>query len=79
MACPRRSACPCPARSTFRSPFDCLGPDEQRLVRDSVDIAYFRAGETILDGNPPDHLFVLIKGFVPQYEGSEVVIPSARR
>ena len=23
------------------SPFDCLTPDEQALVRDGVDIAYF--------------------------------------
>ena len=56
------------------SPFDSLGPDEQRLVRDSVDIAYFRSGETILDvGIRPTHLFVVIKGQVHQYEGSEVI------
>ena len=56
------------------SPFDSLGPDEQRLVRDSVDIAYFRSGDTILDvGIQPTHLFVIIKGLVHQYEGSEVI------
>jgi CBS domain-containing protein len=56
------------------SPFDSLSLDEQRLVRDSVDIAYFRAGETILDvGIQPTHLFVLIKGVVHQYEGNEVI------
>ena len=50
------------------SPFDCLSPDEQRLVRHSVDIAYFREGETILDsGTVPSHLFVIIKGFVTQF------------
>ena len=55
------------------SPFDCLNPDEQRLVRDSVDIAYFREGETILDiGIAPTHLFVIIKGYVSQWEGTEV-------
>jgi len=27
------------------SPFDCLVEDEQKLVRDSVDIAFFREGE----------------------------------
>ncbi len=55
------------------SPFDSLSPDEQRLVRDSVDIAYFRAGESILDvGVTPTHLFVIIKGVVHQYEGNEV-------
>lgn len=56
------------------SPFDCLDPDEQRLVRDSVDIAYFRAGETILElGDAPSHLFVIIKGYVSQMEGAEVL------
>ena len=56
------------------SPFDSLNPDEQRLVRNNVDIAYFRAGETILDvGVQPTHLFVIIKGLVHQYEGSEVI------
>lgn len=55
------------------SPFDCLNQDEQRLVRDSVDVVYFREGETILDvGIAPTHLFVIIKGFVTQLEGSEV-------
>ena len=55
------------------SPFDCLNPDEQRLVRNSVDVVYFREGETILDlGIVPTHLFVVIKGYVTQLEGSEV-------
>ena len=56
------------------SPFDCLTLDEQRLVQDSVDIAYFPQGETILAlGAQPTHLFVIIKGFVQQFDGSEVV------
>jgi CBS domain-containing protein len=56
------------------SPFDSLNPDEQMLVRNSVDSAYFPAGETILDvGAVPTHLFVIIKGVVHQYEGSEVI------
>ncbi len=55
------------------SPFDCLTPDEQRLVRDSVDVAYFPEGATILDiGIVPTHLFVIIKGYVTQMEGNEV-------
>ncbi|MEI6733224.1 MAG: DUF294 nucleotidyltransferase-like domain-containing protein [Comamonadaceae bacterium] len=55
------------------SPFDCLNPDEQRLVRNSVDVAYFRAAETILEiGTAPTHLFVIIKGFVTQFDGDEV-------
>jgi CBS domain-containing protein len=56
------------------SPFDCLTGDEQRLVRDNVDVVYFRESETILDiGIAPTHLFVIIKGFVTQLDGSEVI------
>jgi len=56
------------------SPFDCLDPEEQRVVRQSVDIAYFREGETVLDpGIVPSHLFVIIKGHVSQFEGDELV------
>jgi CBS domain-containing protein len=56
------------------SPFDCLNQDEQRLVRNSVDVVYFPEGETILDvGIAPTHLFVIIKGYVTQVEGSEVI------
>ncbi len=56
------------------SPFDCLSLKEQRLVRDNVDVAYYPEGQTILDvGVAPTHLFVIIKGYVTQYEGDEVV------
>ena len=56
------------------SPFDCLAGDEQRLVRDAVDIAYFREGETLLDpGIEPAHLFVIIKGHVSQVDADEIV------
>ena len=56
------------------SPFDCLDADEQRMVRDSVDIAYFRDDETVLDpGIEPSHLFVVIKGHVSQFDGDELV------
>ena len=56
------------------SPFDCLDAQEQGVVRDAVDIAYFRADETILDpGIEPLYLFVIIKGHVSQYEGDELV------
>jgi len=56
------------------SPFDCLNALEQKLVRDSVDIAYFKEGEIILDvGFTPTHLFIPIKGFVRQYESGEEV------
>ena len=56
------------------SPFDCLDADEQRLVRDAVDIAYFREGETMLEpGAQPTHLFVVIKGHVSQLDAGEIV------
>ncbi|WP_139826331.1 putative nucleotidyltransferase substrate binding domain-containing protein [Derxia lacustris] len=56
------------------SPFDCLSGDERRLVRDSLDIAYFREGEVILEpGVQPAHLFIVIKGFVNQTDGEELV------
>jgi len=56
------------------SPFDCLSLDEQRLVRASVDIAYFPEGAVVLDvGVAPTHLFVIIKGYVTQAEGDEVL------
>jgi CBS domain-containing protein len=56
------------------SPFDCLDQEEQRLVRDSVDVVYFREDEVILDiGIDPTHLFVIIKGYVTQLDGDEVI------
>lgn len=56
------------------SPFDCLSSDERQLVRDHVDIAYFREGDAVLEpGAQPTHLFVIIKGFVRQYDGDELV------
>lgn len=56
------------------SPFDGLDADEQQLVRDAVDIAYFREGDTILEpGIEPSHLFVVIKGHVSQFDAGEMV------
>jgi CBS domain-containing protein len=56
------------------SPFDCLDPAERQIVRDSVDVAYFREGETLLDPDiEPRHLFVVIKGHVSQFDRDEVV------
>ena len=56
------------------SPFDCLNQDEQRLVRDSVDIAYYPEGAIIFEvGAVPKHLCVIIKGYVAQYDGEEVL------
>ncbi|MEF7617430.1 DUF294 nucleotidyltransferase-like domain-containing protein [Aquincola sp. MAHUQ-54] len=56
------------------SPFDCLNADERQLVRDHVDIAYFKEGEAVLEpGTRPTHLFVVIKGFVRQFDGEGLV------
>ncbi|MBS0291660.1 MAG: CBS domain-containing protein, partial [Proteobacteria bacterium] len=56
------------------SPFDCLNPEEQALVRDKVDIAYYPEGAVVLVmGDAPEHLFVIIKGYVTQVEGDEVL------
>ena len=54
------------------SPFDCLTPDQQRTVRDAVDVAYFPEGATVLEpGAAPTHLFVIIKGVVAQLEDGQ--------
>jgi CBS domain-containing protein len=56
------------------SPFDCLNADEQRRVRENVDIGFYPRGQTILGpGVSPDHLFVIIKGHVTQWDGDEQV------
>lgn len=56
------------------SPFDCLTLQEQHLVRDSIDIAYFPEGAVILAiGTEPTHLFIVIKGYVQQFDGNEVL------
>lgn len=56
------------------SPFDCLDASEQRVVRDSVDIAYFRQDEVLLGPEiEPTHLFILIKGQVSQFDADELV------
>ena len=56
------------------SPFDSLNADERQMVRDAVDIAYFRTGDVVLElGAEPSHLFVVIKGHVAQHDGGEIV------
>ncbi len=55
-------------------PFDGLTSEQQRWVRDSVDIGYYPEGEVILaQGTEPACLFVIIKGHVQQTEDGEVV------
>ncbi len=54
------------------SPFDCLGSDERRLVRDSVDVQRFDAGQTMLEcGAAPGHLFIVASGSVQQWSAGE--------
>ncbi len=56
------------------SPFDCLSADERHLVRNSLDVAYYREGEVLLaPGMTPTHLFVIIKGHVTEWDGEELV------
>lgn len=56
------------------SPFDCLDDAERKIVRDSVDVGYFREGEAILQpGIEPSHLFIIIKGHVSQFDAGEAV------
>lgn len=56
------------------SPFDTLDADEQRLVRDSVDVVYFPQGRTVLGvGESPQQLYVVIKGFVTEFDGDDPV------
>lgn len=56
------------------SPFDCLSAQEQELVRNSVDIAYFKENEPILKiGTSPSCLYIIIKGYVRQLEGEDEV------
>ncbi|MCX2862535.1 DUF294 nucleotidyltransferase-like domain-containing protein [Paucibacter sp. PLA-PC-4] len=56
------------------SPFDCLDASERRVVRDSVDIAYFRQDEILLGPDiEPTHLFIIIKGQVAQFDANELV------
>ncbi len=56
------------------SPFDCLSPQERQRVRDSVDVAYFAQGRTILDvGSVPTQLYAVMKGVVAQHDGEQMV------
>ena len=42
------------------------------MVEKCIDVAYFAKGATILElGVKPTHLFLVIKGFVQQFEGNE--------
>ncbi|HKN27965.1 MAG TPA: putative nucleotidyltransferase substrate binding domain-containing protein [Roseiarcus sp.] len=56
------------------APFDRLSDDEIGLVRDSLDIAYFRPNETIIGRDrAPDNLYIVIKGVVEERDGDDLI------
>lgn len=55
-------------------PFDRLLEAELAMVKKALDIQFFNSGETILNGgDAPDTLYVVLKGFVEERDGDEVV------
>lgn len=55
-------------------PFNRLSRAEQERVRESLDIGYTPTGETMIRvGESADYLYVVIKGFVEEFEGDELV------
>ena len=57
-----------------KPPFNRLTIDQSRLLQRAIDIAFMRTGQTVIHaGEQPDHLHVLIKGFVEERDGDEVV------
>jgi CBS domain-containing protein len=56
------------------APFNRLSPEEVAIVRNALDIGYYRPGETIIArDSAPDSLFVVIKGCVEERDGDDVV------
>ena len=56
------------------APFDRLSMEEIETVQDTLDIAYFRPGETIIGREqPPDSLFIVFKGMVEERDGDDLV------
>ena len=56
------------------APFNRLSLDELEIVRDALDIGYFRPGETIIARDrAPESLFIVIKGSVEERDNGEVV------
>jgi CBS domain-containing protein len=56
------------------APFNRLSPEELAIVRNGLDIGYFRPGETIIGrDSAPDSLFIVIKGCVEERDRDEVV------
>ena len=56
------------------APFNRLSLEELGIVRDALDIGYFRPGETIIARDrAPESLFIVIKGSVEERDNGEVV------
>ena len=56
------------------APFNRLSLEELGIVRDALDIGYFRPGETIIARDrAPESLFIVIKGSVEERDHDEVV------
>ncbi len=56
------------------APFNRLSLEELEIVRDALDIGYFRPGETIIARDrAPESLFIVIKGSVEERDNDEVV------
>jgi CBS domain-containing protein len=56
------------------APFNRLSLEELGIVRDALDIGYFRPGETIIArDHAPESLFIVIKGSVEERDHDEVV------
>jgi CBS domain-containing protein len=54
-------------------PFDRLSHDEVEELRATLDIGYFRPGETIIEkGRPSESLHVIIKGSVEERDGETI-------
>jgi CBS domain-containing protein len=56
------------------APFNRLSPEELEIVRNALDIGYFRPGETVIArDSAPESLFIVIKGCVEERDGDDVV------
>lgn len=56
------------------SPFDALKPEQQALLRGSIDMAYYPEGRVVLEAGADTRcLWVTIKGHVAQMEGDTVI------
>ena len=56
------------------APFDRLTPEEAEILRNSLDVAYFRPNETIIaEGAAPEGLYIVIKGCVEERAQGELM------